>query len=322
MPFEVSLSSCWLSGRHEDGYEMLREIADLGFEYAELSHGIRVTLMPGILKAVEEGWIKISSTHNFCPLPVGVNHPAPNYYQPSSPHSQEREMWVRQTLSTLDFTTKVKSKRIVMHSGSVVGRFLFDPFRKVNKIKAARGDDFDMVEDIQYLDALEKAKGRLLKKASIAMDNILNSYSRVLPRAKELGVKLCAENREGTMELPIDDDMSAFLDTLPEQEAVGYWHDTGHAQIKHEAGLADHYELLSLNSDRLTGFHLHDVTGEDRDHSEIGTGRINFDRLSQFFQPHHALVLELHPALKVEQVRASHEIILSLLRNREKELKS
>ena len=231
-------------------------------------------------------------------------------------------MWVRQTLSTLDFTTKVKSKRIVMHSGSVVGRFLFDPFRKVNKIKAARGDEFDMVEDVQYLDALEKAKGRLLKKASIAMDNILNSYSRVLPRAKELGIKLCAENREGTMELPIDDKMSAFLDTLPEQEAVGYWHDTGHAQIKHEAGLADHYELLSLNSDRLTGFHLHDVTGEDRDHSEIGTGRINFDRLSQFFQPHHALVLELHPALKVEQVRASHEIILSLLRNREKELKS
>ena len=106
MPFEVSLSSCWLSGRHEDGYEMLREIADLGFEYAELSHVIRVTLMPGILKAVEEGWIKISSTHNFCPLPVGVNHPAPNYYQPSSPHSQEREMWVRQTLSTLDFTTR------------------------------------------------------------------------------------------------------------------------------------------------------------------------------------------------------------------------
>ena len=66
-------------------------------------------------------------------------------------------MWVRQTLSTLDFTTKVKSKRIVMHSGSVVGRFLFDPFRKVNKIKAARGDEFDMVEDVQYLDALEKA---------------------------------------------------------------------------------------------------------------------------------------------------------------------
>ena len=70
------------------------------------------------------------------------------------------EMWVRQTLSTLDFTTKVKSKRIVGAPGSVVGRFLFDPC-KVNKIKAARGDEFAMVEDVQYLDALEKAKEAL-----------------------------------------------------------------------------------------------------------------------------------------------------------------
>ena len=52
---------------------MLREIRDLGFEYAELSHGIRISLMPGILDAVDAGEIKISTLHNFCPLPVGVD---------------------------------------------------------------------------------------------------------------------------------------------------------------------------------------------------------------------------------------------------------
>ena len=31
---------------------MLREIRDLGFEYAELSHGVSASLMPGILEAV------------------------------------------------------------------------------------------------------------------------------------------------------------------------------------------------------------------------------------------------------------------------------
>jgi hypothetical protein len=40
---------------------MLREIRDLGFEYAELSHGIRVSLVPGIIDAVEAGVIKIST---------------------------------------------------------------------------------------------------------------------------------------------------------------------------------------------------------------------------------------------------------------------
>ena len=66
-----SFSTCWNSGRHTDGRAMLREIRDLGFDHAELSHGIRISLMPGILEAVDAGEIKISSLHNFCPLPDG-----------------------------------------------------------------------------------------------------------------------------------------------------------------------------------------------------------------------------------------------------------
>jgi len=41
---------------------MLREMADLGFEYVELSHGISILLVPGILQALEEGVVKVSST--------------------------------------------------------------------------------------------------------------------------------------------------------------------------------------------------------------------------------------------------------------------
>jgi hypothetical protein len=52
---------------------MLREIRDLGFALAELSHGIRISLLPGIFEAVDSGEIKISSVHNFCPLPMGVD---------------------------------------------------------------------------------------------------------------------------------------------------------------------------------------------------------------------------------------------------------
>src|ERR1035438_8577882 len=72
-----SLSTCWNSQRHTDGRAMLREIRDLGFAYAELSHGTRISLVPGILEAVDAGEILISSVHNFCPLPMGVNYAAP-----------------------------------------------------------------------------------------------------------------------------------------------------------------------------------------------------------------------------------------------------
>ena len=86
-----SFSTCWNSHRHTDGRAMLREIRDLGFEYAELSHGTRISLLPGILEAVDAGEMKISSLHNFCPLPMGVNHAAPNLYQFSAESDRERE---------------------------------------------------------------------------------------------------------------------------------------------------------------------------------------------------------------------------------------
>ena len=50
-----SLSTCWNSKRHTDGRAMLREIRELGFTHAELSHGIRLGLLPGIVEAVDGG---------------------------------------------------------------------------------------------------------------------------------------------------------------------------------------------------------------------------------------------------------------------------
>ena len=58
---------------------MLREISGLGFDRVELSHGIRISLVPGILKAVEAGVVKVTSTHNFCLLPMGPSMRRPAY---------------------------------------------------------------------------------------------------------------------------------------------------------------------------------------------------------------------------------------------------
>src|SRR5438045_6081677 len=114
-----SFSTCWNSHRHTDGRAMLREIRELGFEYAELSHGTRMSLLPGILEAVEAGEIRISSLHNFCPLPIGVNHSAPNLYQFSAERPREREMALRYTLKTIEFAERVKAPVVVLHVGSI-----------------------------------------------------------------------------------------------------------------------------------------------------------------------------------------------------------
>src|ERR1051325_5314767 len=114
-----SLSTCWNSHRHTDGRAMLREVRDLGFEFAELSHGTRISLLPGVLEAVDAGEIKISSLHNFCPLPMGVNYSAPNLYQFSAESFRERENAHRHTLKTLEFAVRVKAPLVVLHLGSI-----------------------------------------------------------------------------------------------------------------------------------------------------------------------------------------------------------
>ena len=45
-------STCWNSHRHQDGEEMIDEILSLGFDHVELAHGIKLSLLPGIMRAV------------------------------------------------------------------------------------------------------------------------------------------------------------------------------------------------------------------------------------------------------------------------------
>ena len=60
------------------------------------------------------------------------------------------------------------------------------------------------------------------------------------------------ENRERFDELPLDADYAEFLAGQPAGAPVGYWHDTGHADIKPSMGLLDHRAHLAQNAVRLS----------------------------------------------------------------------
>src|SRR5947207_4110246 len=115
----ISFSTCWNSGRHTAGDEMLREIKDLGFNRIELGHGIRISLMPGIQKMFDAGEVEFSSLHNFCPLPVEVMQASPDCYKFSAGTSRERERAVKQTLQTIDFAQRLSAPFVVLHCGEV-----------------------------------------------------------------------------------------------------------------------------------------------------------------------------------------------------------
>jgi sugar phosphate isomerase/epimerase len=290
-----SFSSCWNSHRHTDGRVMLREIRELGFDHAELSHGTRISLLPGALEAVEAGEIKISSLHNFCPLPIGVNNSAPNIYRLSAEKPQERENAHRYTRKTIEMAARLKAPLVVIHYGSMDMKDYTDKLLGMLE----RGER----ETPKYEKLCEEVirKREAIKEGYIERANAL--LKRVLPLAEELGVKLGIENREALEELPLEPDYPFLFKALGSAAPV-YWHDVGHAQIKENLGFLNHAFHLESQRERLYGFHVHDVQFPGRDHCAPGTGMVDFAALKPMVKPEHLKVFEFSPGLTVEEVKA------------------
>jgi sugar phosphate isomerase/epimerase len=282
---------------------MAQEMAALGFAWIELSHGIRITLVPGLLRAVEEGVVKISSTHNFCPLPTGIVHAAPNLFEPSSTDVREMEQWLRHTRRSIDFSAQVKSPTLVCHLGSV--RFFWlNPARKLRAFPH-RHPGAKIPDAPEYQALLAKSLAKLRKRMGPYWAQTQLNLHKVFEHAAKKGVRLAFENREKFEELPVDADFPEFLAGLPAAAPVGYWHDTGHADIKETMGLLHHRKHLESMSSRLLGFHLHDVDAHGQDHQPLGSGHVDFKMVSSFWRPEHTLALEFGPRVTVEEVRGS-----------------
>lgn len=293
-----SLSTCWNSHRHTDGRAMLREIRDLGFEYAELSHGIRISLLPGIFEAVEAGEIKISTLHNFCPLPMGVDRAAPNIYKFSSEDRRERESAFKHTLKTLETAVRVKAKLVVLHTGCVDMKDYTDTLVDMVGEGKKGTPKFDkLCQEVR--EVREKKKGRY-------MENALESIRRIVDEAKPRGIKLGIENREALEEIPFESDYAMFMKELRDPTVV-YWHDTGHAQIKENLGFIQHAQHLQTYADRLAGFHIHDVQAQTRDHCAPGSGSVDFVSLKPMVKPEHIKVFEFGPSMPVELLKQGVE---------------
>jgi sugar phosphate isomerase/epimerase len=289
-----SFSTCWNSGRHTDGRAMLREIRDLGFEYAELSHGIRISLLPGILDAVKAGEIKISTLHNFCPLPMGVERPAPNLYQFTAESPRERELALKHTLKTFDFAARVGASLVVLHLGSMD---LKDYGGKLEEM-LMRGERATP----KYAKLLAEAMARREARKKGYLINLYDSLRKLIPAAEKLGLRLGCENREGVHEIPLEADFENFLRDF-DSPAICYWHDCGHAQIKENLGFIRHAAFLENLSGRLAGFHVHDVIYPGGDHFPPGSGMIDYAALKPWVKPEHIKVFELSPKLSTPAVQ-------------------
>jgi len=281
---------------------MLDEIRRMGFEYAELSHGIKLSLVEGIQAALKENEIKITSLHNFCPLPLGVMHAAPNIYLLSSTDEAERERAIKQTLKTIEFAGQCQARAIVMHLGRVPmlwGSFEPEWLNYTERLlKRVRGKQEMLAryERLRFraITAREKKKGPYWKQ-------VLKSLDKLVEHARQASVKLGIENRLLLEEIPNEAEFREIFERY-DPNVVGYWHDVGHAHVRELLGVCTQEQMLELAGDRLLGIHIHDVGFVDEDHRPPSFGEVMFDRLRPYVRPDTIKVFEFSPKWRTEDV--------------------
>lgn len=296
----TSFSTCWNSSRHSEGEDLVREILDLGFDTIEISHGTKISLLPGIKKMVEAGLVRVSGLHNFCPSPVEVTIDAPDCYEFTSLKSYVRDRAVKLSLQTIDFAAEVGGRYVVVHMGSV-----------------------SMPKRTEHLEALVEA-GRLNDRAYVAakhdfirqreklgphyFQRARDALARLTDHAANRDIILAIESRSHYEQVPSEREMAGLMEDFRDNPHVGYWHDFGHVQRKHNLALLDHAQWLTRMLPHLVGCHVHDVEWPARDHRVPFYGDMDLGKLLDLVPANLPLVWELSSSRRKVHIRKAKEV--------------
>jgi len=289
-----ALSTAWNIKRHSHGEELVREIRHLKFEALELNVEVPEEMIPEIESFCRAGEIKVLSVHNFCPridsLPPGRS--LLDAYLMTSENESERRQAIEYTKKTMVTAARLGAKAVVVHWGRVEidgsSKPLYRLFREGKK-------DTEKFQKIKA-EVIRKRKERAGNFIKIGIQSLeeLDSFSR------KRGIKIGLENRYFYEEMPSLEELE-ILGQYFSNGNIFYWHDTGHAQVMENLGLAKHEEFLQVGHHRMIGIHLHDIIG-DSDHRAPGLGEIPFEMFRPYLRPETVKVLELNSKISAKEV--------------------
>lgn len=262
---------------------MVEQIKEMGFDKIELNFTLTSKDICDIISIKDKEGIEITSLHNFCPIPEGVNpkKASPDYYSLSSLDESERKKAIDATKITIETARRLNAPAVILHLGKIEIR---DRTREL----AAILDDKANYKRVKKSMVEERAQ-----RASFYFVKALKSVEELLGFAKKEGIKLGIENRYYYNEIPSVDEMEILLNRFNDGY-IGYWHDTGHAQIFQNIGLFDHKKgYLDRLASKMIGVHLHDVAGTD-DHRAPLQGSFDFSILKPYLRKGTLMVLEPH----------------------------
>lgn len=292
---DIALTTRWNAGRHIDGEAMVEEILNLGFKHLELGYDLRLDLIEGVQKMVEQGAVTINSVHNYCPVPMGAPKGHPELYTFAHPEPRVRELSIVHTTNTIEFAQQVGAKYIVSHAGYV-------------KTRRSTEDLFPLLQSgQQYTPKFDKMRMKFQmereKKVPKFLKWLYASVEQLLPALERTDTYLCIENLPTWEATPNEGELIDLIQYFS-TDRIKCWYDMGHGQIRENLGFINQDRWLERLQPFLAGMHIHDVKRPIFDHQMPGQADLDFERFKPYGNMDIVRVIEPTPRTKAEDIVA------------------
>jgi sugar phosphate isomerase/epimerase len=292
MPF--SLSTHWNAARHSDGRAMIDEILELGVSDVELGYDLMLELVPGVRERVRERAVRVTSLHNFCPVPVGALRGHPELFLLAAADARERESAVANTRKTVEFAAEVGARAVVVHAG-----YVDVPVKTQELIALAeRGELHSPEYDRLKMKLLMKRESRVGR----CLDDLCRSLEALLPALETYKIVAAIELLPAWESVPSEQEMEVLSRRVP-SPWVRFWYDAGHGRIRDNLGFVASLRWLEKLRPLLAGAHLHDVAPPASDHLMPPRGQMDFRKLAAALPPGIIRVVEPLPGTPAEHIR-------------------
>ncbi len=282
----LGISTVWKSGAVKEGQKLMECFTKLGFEDIELEYRISGETYREIKQVLKNGnGLKISSIHNYFPIPEISEEGGADVFLLSSEDKEERALAVKYTVKTMQIAAELGARAVVLHLGRVpMDTVKTELFRLYDNGKIGSDEHKRILKEFKML--RERRKGKSFDMLLMSMDEIMKATER-------LGVYIGIENRYYFREYPNFDEIGVIFEKFGDEQ-VRYWHDAGHAKVQENLGITRPNQLLEAYGRFLIGVHLHDVNGYS-DHHVPGSGEVDFDLLKKYLKGDKIKILEIHP---------------------------
>lgn len=296
----LGISTRWNASRHNDGDTMVNEISELGFSYIELGYDLRIELVPGIQRALTRGELKVTSVHNYCPIPFGAPSGHPEIFLLSSLQEKERKAAIHSTLRTIEFAASMGAETVIIHAGRVIMRNLTWELADMWERGLNKSLNYDKIKLKLFMEREKKAKKHL--------EALEMSLAQILDTASLLKINVALENLPSWEAIPNEDEMYKLCEKFA-GSTLKYWHDIGHGYVRETLGFIALNPHLDKLKPFIAGMHLHDVLPPAYDHQMPPLGKVNFKRYKDFIGEKTPLILEPMPDTSKGDVLNARKII-------------